>query len=90
MMHAAVFGLSLCGFVAVCLASARQQQRLFNRPLSRSTTHAMRVAATVLFAASLGYAAHRAGWDVGLVIWFGHVSLAAAVVFVALMPFGQR
>lgn len=88
-MHAVIFCIALAGFFATCLASSRQQERLFGRTIHGGAQVLLRFVACASFCAALVYAVHEAGWSFGFVIWFGHLSLAAGVVFLSLIVFDR-
>lgn len=88
-MHAVIFCLTLIGFGAACLASPRQRERLFGRTIQVGAQVSLRLVACASFCAALVYAVHEAGWSFGPVIWFGHLSLAAGVVFITLILFDR-
>lgn len=84
-MHTVIFCVTLAGFFAACLASSRQQERLFGRMIHAAASATLRLVASAAFCAALAYAVHEAGWSFGFVIWFGHLSLAAGIVFFSLI-----
>jgi hypothetical protein len=88
-MHAVIFCITLIGFVAACLASSRQQERLFDCMIHVAAQELLRLFACFSFCAAFVYAVHEAGWSFGTVIWFGHLSLSAGVVFISLILFDR-
>lgn len=84
-MHAVIFCITLSGFVAACMASPRQSERLFGRMIRAAAQVSLRLVAFAAFCAALVYAVHEAGWSFGLVIWVGYLSFAAGVVFIGLI-----
>lgn len=85
MTHAIVLLISLGGFLGTCLTMERHQPRLLARAPGPATNRALRGAAFSLLALSLAVAVHGMGWAFGLVAWFGHLSLAAGLVFLWLV-----
>jgi len=75
--HLLAFLCSLAGFLALALAMDRPQETLFCRHLSRRANAALRLA--------LGGLISRQGWSLGLVMFSGHTSLAAGMVFCLLV-----
>lgn len=84
-MHTIIFCLTLAGFFSACLASSRQQERLFGRMIHAAASATLRLVACASLCAALTYAVHEAGWSFGFVIWFGHLSVAAGAVFLSLI-----
>ena len=90
MSHLAAFLLSLAGFAALACATRRQQRDLFGRALRQSTTYLLRaIGACALFAA-LGVLVESFGWGLALVMFSGHTSLAAGIVFAVLIVNERR
>jgi len=83
MMHLLSFALCLAAFTALALATERQQHDLFGRPLPPAATRLLRVAGTGVMLLALGVLLDWQGWGLGLVMFSGHTSLAAGVVFCA-------
>lgn len=82
-MHLLSFTLCLAAFAALALATERQQHDLFGGPLSPTATRLLRVAGTGAMLLVLGVLLDWQGWGLGLVMFSGHTSLAAGVVFCA-------
>ena len=85
MMHFLSFALSLAGFSTLALAMERQQHDLFGRRLPPAVTRALRVTGTGALLLALGVLVNWQGWGLGLVMFSGHTSLAAGVVFCSLI-----
>lgn len=85
MTHALVFVLSLAGFVALALATERQQEALFGRALAPRRTRQLRCVGWAALLLALAVAVQAEGWSLGLVTLSGHTSLGAAIVAVVLI-----
>ena len=85
MTHALVLAISLAGFACLALSMQRHQRDQFTRPLPAGRTRALRRLGWLLAALALPVAIHGLGIGFGLVAWTGHISLAAALVFTALL-----
>lgn len=89
MGHVLSFMACLAAFSALALATERQQGDLFGRPLAARATWALRAAGWGALALALYLIVQVQGWGLGLVSYSGHTSLAAAVVFGALIVHGR-
>lgn len=89
MTHLLPFALSLAGFAALALGMDRQQRDLFGRPLRPSTTGTLRLAGTIALLTALAALVAWRGWGLGLVIFSGHTSLAAGIVFCSLIGYAR-
>lgn len=90
MIHVLSLLLCLAGFAALACATQRQQDELFDCSLPRRTTIWLRAAgAGVLLLALAALLAWR-GWGLGLVMYSGYTSLAAGLVFCALLVHRRR
>jgi hypothetical protein len=85
MNHLLSFALCLAGFTALAFAAKRQQRDLFGRPLRPITTYVHRFAGTCALLLALALLVTWQGWSLGLVMFSGHTSMAAAIVFCALI-----
>lgn len=85
MIHATAFALCLAGFVALAFATRRQQREFLGGPLRSSATYALRAIGTCALLAALGVLVAWRGWGLGLVMFSGHTTLAASVIFCALI-----
>lgn len=90
MIHALAFLLCLAGFAALAFAVERQQDDLFGRALPAGTTRGLRIAATCLLLLALAMLVTRQGWGLGLVLFSGHTSAAAGLVYCALLAWARR
>lgn len=85
MSHLISLLLCLTGFTALACAMQRQQDELFGRQLPGTVTRALRWAGTCALAAALGATLMHHGWGLGLVMYSGHTSLAAGMVYGVLI-----
>lgn len=85
MNHLPPFLCCLAGFSALALAMDRPQEQVWNRTLAPRVVRRLRMAGTILLLAALAWLVRWQGWGLGLVAYSGHTSLAAGVVFCALL-----
>lgn len=85
MTHLTVFLLCLLGFAALALAMERHQEDLFGCALAARAVRCWRIAGWAALLAALACAVRGQGWSLGLVSFSGHTSLAAGIVFGALV-----
>jgi len=90
MTHLLSLLLCLAGFAALACATQRQQDELFGRSLPRRATVWLRVAGAGLLLVALAVLLAWRGWGLGLVMYSGHTSLAAGLVFCALLAHRRR
>jgi hypothetical protein len=85
--HLLAFMLCLAGFAALALAMRRQQRDIIGRSLRPATTYALRAsgACALLFALGILVAWH--GWSLGLVMFSGHTSITAGIVYCMLVGY---
>lgn len=88
--HLWLLPLTLLAFVALMLAMDRHQEDLLGRVLTPRTTRLLRGAGWSLLGVALAQAMHLQGVGLGLVSWFGHLSLAAWVVYLVLVGVERR
>jgi hypothetical protein len=88
--HGIAFVLCLPGFVALALAMERHQEDLFEHAFAPSLTRRLRVAGWGALLLALCVLVDAQGWGLGLVSFSGHTSLAAGLVFIALLVQGKR
>lgn len=88
--HGVAFMLCLPGFAALALATERQQEALFAHAFAPALTRRLRVAGWAALSLALCVLVGVQGWGLGLVSFSGHTSLAAGLVFVALLVQGRR
>ncbi len=89
MSHLLSFALCLAGFAALALAVRRQQRDLIGRFLPLATTYVLRAlgAGALLLALIVLVAWH--GWSLGLVMFSGHTSTAAGIVYCVLVGYAR-
>lgn len=80
MIHAAIFLLSLVGFTALLLAMPRHQGDWLGRKLSVQVGRALRLSGFAALALAFAVAGASLGWGYGAVVWFGWLTMAAALV----------
>jgi hypothetical protein len=85
MTHLAAIALCLAGFTALAFATPRQQRDIVGRALRATTRYALRVAGACALLFALGMLVAQHGWSLGLVMFSGHTSLAAGLVYCALI-----
>lgn len=83
MIHVAIAVPALLGFVLLLLAMARHQQDWLRRKLGPRRSTALRRAGFGVLALAFGIAGLGLGWAYGMVVWFGWLSAAAALVMTA-------
>jgi len=83
--HTLPFLLCLAGFIALALAMDRAQETVFGRALPRTPIPALRALGTLLLWLALWVLVAWQDWGLGLVMFSGHTSLAAGVVFCSLV-----
>jgi hypothetical protein len=89
MTHALALALCLTGFVALALAVRRQQHEIIGRSLRRAAVRGLRVAGAAALLMALVVLVVRYGWSLGLVMFSGHTTLAAGVVYGALIGYAR-
>ncbi|CAM3150132.1 Protein of unknown function [Paracoccus aminovorans] len=90
MTHGLVLTILLAGFACLALSMDRHQRDEFGRPLPAGPTRALRWFGWLLIPLALPVAIHGLGTGFGLVAWTGHLSLASALVFAALLCRNRR
>lgn len=90
MMHLSAFALCLIGFASLALAMRRPQRDVFGKPLSSTTKSALRAFGTLALVFALRLLVLGKGWGFGLVMFSGHTSLAAGIVYCALLTISGR
>ncbi|CAM3487167.1 DUF3325 domain-containing protein [Bordetella sputigena] len=90
MTHLLTLSCSLLGFMALAMATERQQEALFGRLLAPGRTRILRLAGWSALAVALAIIVARQGWGLGLVGYSGHTSLAAGLVYLGLIIRGRR
>lgn len=89
MTHLCTFAICVAGFAALALASGRQQETLFNG-VSRMRTRQYRRIGWTALVVSLGVSVTNQGWGFGLVNFSGQTSMAAGLVYLALIVAARR
>ena len=89
MIHLLALGLCLAGFAALAFATHRQQRDIFGKALPRVTTSGLRLVGAGMLLLALGILVAAKGWSMGLVMFSGHTTMAAAIVFCALIGWGR-
>ncbi|MDO5101662.1 MAG: DUF3325 domain-containing protein [Lautropia sp.] len=77
--------LSCTGFSLLALSMARHQEDVWRRLLAPRPTLIMRCSGWALLMLALLLSVQSLGLGMGLVSWFGQLSMAAGLVFVGLL-----
>lgn len=85
MIHLLSLALCLTGFAALALAMERPQHDLLHGGLPARINAVLRLTGSLLLLVALATLVVWQGWALGLVMFSGHTSLAAAVVHLALI-----
>lgn len=82
-----LLGLLIClaAFAALAMATDRAQSDVLGKGLPAGTSRALRTIGWVLLLGCLAMAVGAQGWSLGLVNYSGYTSLAAGLVFLALI-----
>ncbi|WP_353190190.1 DUF3325 domain-containing protein [Pandoraea pnomenusa] len=89
MMAFFTFAVCLAGFAGLALATERQQTAWFGG-VSAVRTRRCRIFGWASLAIALAATVSRLGWGFGLVNYSGQTSLAAGVVYLALIAIARR
>jgi hypothetical protein len=89
MSHLAAFGLCLAGFAALAFATRRQQRDIIGRSLRLTTTNLLRGAGVCALLCALAVLVAWNGWSLGLVMFSGHTSLNAGIVYCVLVGYAR-
>lgn len=89
MIHVPVFSMCLLAFIALALAMERHQMDVWGRGLASGATCGLRVAGWGALVLALIVVVLDQGWALGLVIYSGHTSVSAGLVFAALVVHGK-
>jgi Protein of unknown function (DUF3325) len=81
--------LVYAGLAALCLAMDRHHRQIWQRTPGSRTRMALRVLGVCLLVGSLLASVHAAGGPLGVVAWFGILTLAG-VLLVLLLPYAPR
>jgi len=87
MSHLLPFMLCLAGFAGLAFAMDRQQRNVIGRPLKAAATYVLRVVGACVLLCALGLLVTWNGWGLALVIFSGHTSLAAGLVYCGLLAY---
>lgn len=85
MTHGFVLLLSLAGFFCLALSMSKHQRELLPRTIPPSQSRLLRLVGFLAIASALATAGIGIDGVFGPVAWFGHISLAAALVFIVLL-----
>jgi hypothetical protein len=86
MLHLLILTLLLPAFALFALTSERHRPAVFRKKY-RGLSLSIYLCAWLLLLLSLIIAGQAIGWALGMVIWFGHCSVAAACIYCALTVF---
>lgn len=90
MMHLCAFALCLIGFMSLAFAMRRPQRDVIGKPLPSSIKHALRASGTLALLFALRLLVAGKGWGLGLVMFSGHTSLAAGLIYCVLAACADR
>jgi hypothetical protein len=90
MIHLLALLLCLLAFAALAMAMARHQEAILGRPLQAHVALALRWGGWCTLALPLAVLVTAQGWALGLVSYSGHTSLAAGLVYLALIIRGRH
>ncbi|WP_047307892.1 DUF3325 domain-containing protein [Rhodopseudomonas palustris] len=90
MSHVLAQVFCLAGFTALAFGLRRPQHDILHRSLRRPVVFALRAVGTCALAIALAVLVGVSGWGFGLVKFSGHTTLAAALVYCALIGYGRR
>lgn len=80
MIDAALFLLSLTGFILLLLATARHHESWLGRKLTSPLGRALRLSGFMSLALAFVVAGAGVGWAYGTLAWFGWLTVAGALV----------
>lgn len=89
MSHLLAFALCLAGFAALAFAVRRQQRDVIGRSLPLATTRVLRAFGAGALLLALGILVAWHGWSLGLVMFSGHTSLMAGLVYCLLLAYAR-
>lgn len=87
MIHLAALVLCLAGFAALAFGARRQQRDILGGALRPAATYGLRAAGTGALLGALGALVLGYGWSLGLVMFSGHTSIAAGIVYCGLIGY---
>jgi predicted membrane protein len=85
--HFLAGALCLAGFTALAFAMRRQQREIIGRSLPLATTYLLRTIGAAVLLLVLGILVAWQGWGLGLVMFSGHTSIAAGIVYAVLIAY---
>ena len=89
MNHFLAGALCLAGFTALAFAMRRQQRDIIGRSLPLATTYLLRAIGACVLLLALGILVAWQGWGLGLVMFSGHTSLNAGLVYCLLVGYAR-
>src|SRR3546814_17667095 len=89
MIHILGILFSTLGSGVLCAGMAKHQSRLVGRKLPPSTVRLMKFGGFVVLALALAIDASGLGAAYGLIAWFGHLTVGAAVILLRLCSFNS-
>ncbi|GAA5232766.1 DUF3325 domain-containing protein [Verticiella sediminum] len=90
MTHLVLLLLCIAAFACLALAMERHQCDRFGHALTHGQTRVLRAAGWLLLVVALWLSIAAMGTSFGLVAYSGHTSLAAGLVFLALLALERR
>ena len=90
MIHVWTLLICVAAFAALALAMDRHQEDVFGRALPSRVTRLLRILGLTGLLLALWVIVGRQGWGLGLVSYSGCTSLAAGLVFLALVAHDRR
>ena len=90
MNHFLAGALCLAGFTALAFAMRRQQRDIIGRSLPLATTYLLRAIGAGVLMLALGILVAWQGWGLGLVMFSGHTSIAAGIVYGVLIAYMRQ
>ncbi len=90
MNHLLPILLCMAGFAVLACAVGRQQDRLFGAALPVWVTKGLRLLGACSLLSALVVVVAQQGWGFGLVMYSGHTSLAAGIVYCVLLRLSHR
>ena len=85
MNHLSALVFCLAGFTALAFATRRQQRDIVGGLLRSTATNVLRAAGACALLLALGILVSKSGWSLGLVMFSGHTTSAAALVYCVLI-----
>jgi len=87
MIHLAAFVLCVAGFTALAFGVRRQQRDIIGGSLPPAATYGLRAVGAGALLAAIGTLIAGYGWNLGLVMFSGHTSIAAGIVLCGLIGY---